>query len=270
MTTAAPRRSAKKGKPKKATPAPPPPSAPAVWRPGVDALDEGETLQYDPTAYDCLHALRLEWPCLSFDVVRDSGPSSRSSFPHSLLLVAGTQAAPRATNTLTWARLGRLGQGRHGARASADGDSDASSSDDDDDDALHTRSVAVAAGVNRVRSAPAAPGLTAAWLESGAVEIHDGRACVAELDGADDDAPSRPRATRTAPLASARHPVEGYGLDWSPCATGRLASGDCGGGLRVWEPRDGGGGVVSVCAVRGHSPPQSRRRLRGRHSVVPD
>lgn len=40
------------------------PSAPAVWRPGQDGMDEDEALQYDPTAYDCLHRLALEWPCL--------------------------------------------------------------------------------------------------------------------------------------------------------------------------------------------------------------
>jgi ribosome assembly protein RRB1 len=243
-TRARPVKGKPKGKGKAAAPPPPPhPAAPAIWRPGVDALDEGETLAYDPTAYDCMHALRLEWPCLSFDVVRDGLGENRATFPHALLLVAGTQAAPRAVNTLTWARLGRLGQGRHGARAAAADDSDASSSDDDDDDAdpaLHTRSVSLAAGVNRVRSAPHAPGLTAVWLESGSVVVHDGRAAVAELAAARDAAPARPRPSLPAPLAAAAHPTEGFGLDWSPAAPGRLASGDCGGGLRVWEPRDGG------------------------------
>ena len=47
------------------------PSRPQVWRPGVDGMDEDEELEYDPTVYDCLHAWSLEWPCLSFDVVRD-------------------------------------------------------------------------------------------------------------------------------------------------------------------------------------------------------
>ena len=35
-----------------------------VWQPGADAVNEGETLQYDPTAYDCLHQLTFEWPSL--------------------------------------------------------------------------------------------------------------------------------------------------------------------------------------------------------------
>lgn len=43
-----------------------------VWRPGIDKIPEGEELDYDPSAYIMYHSLRTEWPCLSFDVVRDS------------------------------------------------------------------------------------------------------------------------------------------------------------------------------------------------------
>lgn len=43
-----------------------------VWRPGVDKLEEGETLEYDPSAYVMYHSLRTEWPCLSFDILRDN------------------------------------------------------------------------------------------------------------------------------------------------------------------------------------------------------
>ncbi len=35
-----------------------------VWRAGTDAMQEGEALDYDPTAYDCLHQFTLDWPCL--------------------------------------------------------------------------------------------------------------------------------------------------------------------------------------------------------------
>ncbi len=31
---------------------------------GTDAMQEGEALDYDPTAYDCLHQFTLDWPCL--------------------------------------------------------------------------------------------------------------------------------------------------------------------------------------------------------------
>ncbi|GFH08685.1 glutamate-rich WD repeat domain-containing protein, partial [Haematococcus lacustris] len=36
----------------------------SVWRPGVDPVGEDEELDYDRTAYDCLHRLELDWPCL--------------------------------------------------------------------------------------------------------------------------------------------------------------------------------------------------------------
>ena len=44
---------------------------PRVWRPGIDQLQEGEVLDYDSTAYDMFHTLQVEWPCLSFGIVRD-------------------------------------------------------------------------------------------------------------------------------------------------------------------------------------------------------
>ena len=32
--------------------------------PGLDNVEDGEELQYDPTAYDCMHVMSLDWPCL--------------------------------------------------------------------------------------------------------------------------------------------------------------------------------------------------------------
>ena len=79
-----------------------------VWRPGVDGMEEDEELEYDPTAYDCLHAWSLEWPCLSFDVIRDELGENRTHFPHSLFAVAGTQAANANQNNLTLMRVTQL------------------------------------------------------------------------------------------------------------------------------------------------------------------
>lgn len=31
---------------------------------GVDEVGDDEELQYDPTAYDCMHVMSLDWPCL--------------------------------------------------------------------------------------------------------------------------------------------------------------------------------------------------------------
>lgn len=48
-----------------------------VWRPGVDKLPEGEELEYDPSAYIMYHSLQTEWPCLSFDLIKDSFGDNR-------------------------------------------------------------------------------------------------------------------------------------------------------------------------------------------------
>ena len=37
------------------------------------------------------------------------------------------------------------------------------------------------------------------------------------------------------------HSAEGFALDWSPVAAGRLASGDCRSRIHVWEPSPAGG-----------------------------
>lgn len=50
----------------------PPPACKQVWRPGIDKLEHGEDLEYDPSAYIMYHALRTEWPCLSFDIIKDN------------------------------------------------------------------------------------------------------------------------------------------------------------------------------------------------------
>lgn len=37
-----------------------------VWQPGMEEGDAELELEFDPSAYDCLHAMRLEWPCLRY------------------------------------------------------------------------------------------------------------------------------------------------------------------------------------------------------------
>ena len=113
------------------------PRRPEVWRPGVDGMDEDEELEYDPTVYDCLHAWSLEWPCLSFDVVRDELGEDRAHFPHSMFMVAGTQALSAEQNTLAVMRLTRLKKTRRKEKDPA--------GDPDDSDARATAATTRAA-----------------------------------------------------------------------------------------------------------------------------
>jgi ribosome assembly protein RRB1 len=145
-------------------PPPPTPQQPRVWLPGaadpeIDGDEAELELEYDPTAYDCLHRFQIEWPALSLDLPRDNMGAPRSAFPHELFVVAGTQADQPRNNCLALLRLTHLGQGRHGRReaggkrgarrrdadegegdqkgkaaAAAGGGDDARMSEDDEDD----------------------------------------------------------------------------------------------------------------------------------------
>lgn len=220
---------------------------PSVWQPGQDSIAEGESLQYDPTAYDCLHQLTYEWPCLSFDVVRDGLGGPRSAFPHDVLLVAGTQAAAANLNYIALMRLCNLGQGEHAKLAADDDGFDLDDSDVEDDDPprLHTVKMRHSCGVNRVRGMPQRPGVVAAWGEDGRVGVWDFGPQFTRLAALAGDASGSTSRDQAAPLQSHAHKDEGYALDWSPSAPGRLASGDNKCAIHVWNPQEGARWAVS-------------------------
>ena len=71
-------------------------------------LNQNETLEYDQSAYTMYHALRPEWPCLSFSILPDTLGSNRQRFPHTMYAVAGTQADENNKNKLTVMKLESL------------------------------------------------------------------------------------------------------------------------------------------------------------------
>lgn len=72
-----------------------------VYIPGVGApLENGQTLEPDQSAYEMLHRLNVTWPCLSFDILRDSLGTNTRKYPHSAYFVAGTQADTAKNNEL--------------------------------------------------------------------------------------------------------------------------------------------------------------------------
>ncbi|CAI6007075.1 unnamed protein product [Closterium sp. NIES-65] len=258
-------------------------SRPAVWRPGVDDMEEGEELQFDPTAYNCLHQFRLNWPCLSLDVVPDSLGDNRKTFPHTLFFVAGTQAPTADGNVVAAVRLANISKMRHRRDAEEDdedeGDDDSSSSDEDDDDdpsamggegagvfripkpgkpIMQARSVVHYGGVNRIRCMPQQPHIAASWSDSGRVQVWDlapqvralaATAAASAVAAAD----ISPPVARQAPLhIYSGHEDEGFAVDWSPANTATLATGDCKGGIAEWRPVEGGKWVVGDSKFRGH------------------
>jgi len=214
-----------------------------VYRPGVDApLAEGETLEYDPSAYVMLHRLHLEWSCLSFDVMPDNLGIGRSKFPLSTTLICGTQADKPSNNKLMVTRLSNLVKTQE---KDEDEDDDEDDEDEEDEDpVVDVLKVPHQGSVNRVRVMPQEPHVVATWAETGRVHLWDLRHVIGALDAAPagslGEKASNTHATAvakgTSPVVSwAGHGTEGYALDWSRKSPGRLASGDCDGNIFVWD-----------------------------------
>lgn len=232
---------------------------PSVFVPGRDTIDGDETLQYDPTAYDCMSSMSLEWPSLSFDIVPDILGDDRRAFPHTLFMVAGTQASSSKLNYLAVMKVSNLTQGRHGAAAAnkdgSDSDEDMPSDSDSDEEAeeahLHVRKIAHTGGINRIRTMPQQPHVVASWADTAQVQVWDLAQQLSDLAAEVEPIPGAAKIQKVNARQVHSHSSEGYALDWSPIATGRLASGDCRAKIHVWEPTPAGRWSVAA-ALKGH------------------
>eukprot|EP00750_Incisomonas_marina_P017907 INCI257.1.p2 GENE.INCI257.1~~INCI257.1.p2 ORF type:complete len:543 (+),score=112.62 INCI257.1:213-1841(+) len=244
------------------------------WDPRTRPLQEGEVLEYDSSAYILNHTMRVEWPCLSFDVLRDGWGSDRVRFPLSAALVTGTQASRRDKNQLTVMKLTELHKTQH--------DDESDSSDDDEEQSEHggrrrrnlrnvdplvqSRSFAHPGGTNRIRSMMQAPHVVATMSDTGKAHIWDVRGQMRSLqiaeqlvleatEGAESGGGSAISAAaaaaaaasaahnviRTEPLQTfGGHPEEGFAVAWSPVNKGSLLTGDCSRHIYLWAPQEGG------------------------------
>ena len=66
-----------------------------------------------------------------------------------------------------------------------------------------------------------------------------------DLSAAHDAKAQRGKRLPQRPRHMHAHSTEGYALDWSAVAEGRLASGDCRRGIHVWDPTSSGSWSVS-------------------------
>ena len=213
-----------------------------VWRPGVDQIPEGEALEYDPSAYVMYHSLQAEWPCLSFDIMRDTLGENRQRFPLTMFAVTGSQADRADKNKVTLLKLSDL------QTTQTDEDDEDEDENVDEDPTIEHVNVAHAGGVNRIRSMPQNPGFVATMADTSQVHIFDFSDSLRSM------MTKGPRGVApTKPLFSFRgHRSEGYALDWSPAAAGRLATGDCAGAIHVWNG-SGANWQVDAKAFTGHT-----------------
>ncbi len=110
--------------------------------------------------------------------------------------------------------------------------------------------------MNRIRAQPQAPHVVATWAETGHVQVWDVKPQLLALNGETAAAGAAPKLARVPPRqVFTGHQTEGYAMDWSPVAAGRLLSGDCSGAVHLWEPAEGGRRVrTRACASSLSSP----------------
>jgi len=231
----------------------------------VDEIEEGEELQYDKTAYYCLHGFQAEWPCLSFDVARDSLGAPRTSFPHSMFLVAGTQASSANQNYVAVMGLSGMGQAGHGPKPEkemadgseseddADLSSESSSDEEEDPPVMRVRKVEHKGGINRVRCMPQQPGVVAVWGDTGRVSVFDLSEQLAAVASENFKEPKGGPQRVNPKMQFGGHSCEGWAMDWSPATAGRLVTGDTRSRIFLWEPHGGGRWNVDGKAFQGHT-----------------
>jgi ribosome assembly protein RRB1 len=84
------------------------PAAPNVFIPGTHTLGQDEILEPDDSVYIMRHSMKVNWPCLSFDVLRDNLGDQRQRYPATAYLVTGTQADIAKNNELLVYKLSSL------------------------------------------------------------------------------------------------------------------------------------------------------------------
>jgi ribosome assembly protein RRB1 len=96
---------------------------------------------------------------------------------------------------------------------------------------------------------PQSPGIVASMADTGNVHVFDLSNTLKSMmaKGPRQAPPSRPC------FSFSGHRSEGYAIDWSPAAAGRLATGDCVGNIHVWHPNGASWQVDASAPYSGHS-----------------
>ncbi|KAG8709676.1 ribosome biosynthesis protein rrb1 [Ceratobasidium sp. 394] len=207
------------------------PGAPDVYLPGSHKLAEDEVLEADQSVYEMLHQMNVNWPCLSFDVLRDGLGDNRQTYPATAYVVTGTQADMASKNEVMVMKMSRMCKTQKDDGDSEDSDDD--SDVEDEEAALEYRSIPHPGGVNRVRAQPfsslpsaTTPYHVATWSETGKVHIWDVRPLIENLDVPGYNL-SKLQTSKPVYTVNQHGRTEGFGLDWgAPTAGPRLLSGD--------------------------------------------
>ncbi|KAK3829054.1 MAG: WD40-repeat-containing domain protein [Benniella sp.] len=212
-----------------------------VYLPG-QALGEGEVLEADQSAYEMLHSMNVQWPCLSFDVLWDQLGDERCTFPATAYVVTGTQADLAHNNEVMVMKMSQLAKTKNDGGRDSDDDSD---DDDevDEDPVLEHKSMRHMGGVNRIRVMPQRDRQVAAtWADTGKVHLWDLAPHIRALDQPGTMIPESAKKPIYTVESHGRN--EGFAMDWSETVSGRLLTGDMNGKIYMTTLNDATGAVT--------------------------
>lgn len=183
--------------------------------------------------------MTFEWPCLSFDVLRDDLGAARTQFPLTAYFVSATQANPEEEDAIDQILVTKLSN----LQCTRDDD------DIDDDAQLIDPTVRCCAGAHpgpstRIRAMPQQPQIVATWTETGSVMVWDISAAIAASNTESGDGIVQ---------SIFECPVDdtGFGLAFSRIAPGALAVGQQRGPVTVWT--EARGTYVLAQTLQGHT-----------------
>ncbi|KAK3750946.1 hypothetical protein QZH41_015025 [Actinostola sp. cb2023] len=226
-------------------------------------MEQDEELTYDSSAYKMYHAshsfqlpqAQTSSPCLSFDIIPDSLGESRTEFPMTAYIVAGTQAAAGQQNHIIVMKMSELHETENEDTADSDDDDEYLEEEPD----LETSMIKHTGGVNRIRHAHIPNRhIVATWSDKNKVHIWDISPQVIAVD----NPTNTTHAKEVKPLYTFNgHQAEGFAMDWSRTVPGsvvvvddddgfamdwsrtvpgRLLTGDCKHNIHLWSPQEGG------------------------------
>jgi len=193
-------------------------------------MEEDGDFGFTNDIYRSFFQMNFEWPCLSFDIIRDVLGASRTDFPHTAYFISGTQAETEDDNQLLVTKLSEL---------------QCTKFDDEieDESSLQNAKLKVCGNhhpscVNRVRSMIQSPNIIATWTELNGVLIWDVSAAI-NASNYDSEGQGSVEIIHECPMDD-----EGFALAWSPTLAGQLAIGGADGKIQLWT-QQGGSFVLS-------------------------
>jgi ribosome assembly protein RRB1 len=122
-----------------------------------------------------------------------------------------------------------------------DSDDESSQEDVDLDPVMEHYSIPHYGGVNRVRVMPQNANIVATWSDAGRVNLFNVDAIRQRffLGNNTNNKSTQQKSIPSKPFFSyTKHSTEGFAMDWSTVQAGHLVTGDCHGGLSLWNPSE--------------------------------